>query len=36
MLSKFLIKTFVKNSENTSDENVRGVYGFLAGIIGHC
>lgn len=34
MFSKLLIKTFVKTPENTSDENVRGAYGFLAGVIG--
>lgn len=34
MFSKFLIKTFVKDSENTANENVRGAYGFLAGVIG--
>ena len=34
MFSKLLIKTFVKTPENTSDENVRSAYGFLAGVIG--
>ncbi|MCI6277209.1 MAG: cation diffusion facilitator family transporter, partial [Clostridium sp.] len=34
MFSKFLIKTFVKTPEDISDENVRGAYGFLAGVIG--
>lgn len=34
MLSKLLIKKFIKNSENIDDENVRGKYGFLAGIVG--
>ena len=34
MFSKLLIKTFVKTPENTSDENVRSDYGFLAGVIG--
>lgn len=34
MFSKFLVKTFIKNSEDTKDVNVRNSYGFLGGIIG--
>ncbi|WP_040210202.1 cation diffusion facilitator family transporter [Clostridium polynesiense] len=34
MLSKLLVKKFVKDYDNTSSENVRNSYGFLAGIIG--
>ncbi|MEG1002146.1 MAG: cation diffusion facilitator family transporter [Clostridium sp.] len=34
MLSKFLIKTFVKDSDNIKDRHVRNSYGFLGGIIG--
>ncbi|GAA0070340.1 cation diffusion facilitator family transporter [Clostridium sardiniense] len=34
MLSNFLVKTFIKNNENTKDKDVRNNYGFLGGIIG--
>ncbi|MEG1481147.1 cation diffusion facilitator family transporter [Clostridium sp.] len=34
MLSKFLIRTFVKDSDNIKDRHVRNSYGFLGGIIG--
>ena len=34
MFSNFLVKTFIKNSENTKDKDVRNRYGFLGGIIG--
>lgn len=34
MFSKFLVKTFIKNSEDTKDVNVRNSYGFLGGVIG--
>lgn len=34
MISNFLVKTFIKNSENTKDKDVRNSYGFLGGIIG--
>lgn len=34
MFSKFLVKTFIKNSEDTKDVNVRNRYGFLGGVIG--
>ena len=34
MLSNFLVKRFVKNSENVSDVKVRESYANLAGIIG--
>ena len=34
MLSNFLVKTFIKDSENIKDRKVRNSYGFLGGIIG--
>ena len=34
MFSNFLVKTFIKNSENTKDKEVRNKYGFLGGIVG--
>lgn len=34
MLSNLLVKTFIKNNENTKDRDVRNNYGFLGGIIG--
>ena len=34
MLSKLLIKTFIRNNENLDDENIRNKYGYLAGIVG--
>ena len=34
MLSQYLVKTFVKDYENTASENVRNSYGFIAGLIG--
>lgn len=34
MLSRLLVKRFIKNSANVTDEKVRNSYGFLAGIIG--
>lgn len=34
MFTNFLIRTFVKDSENTQNEEVRNKYGYLAGIIG--
>ncbi len=34
MISDFLVKTFIKNSENTKDKKVRSKYGFLGGIVG--
>jgi len=34
MLSNLLVKTFIKNNENTKDKDVRNNYGFLGGIIG--
>ncbi|MDQ0149496.1 cation diffusion facilitator family transporter [Eubacterium multiforme] len=34
MFSNFLVKTFIKNSEDTKDRNVRNNYGFLGGVIG--
>lgn len=34
MLSKLLVKTFIKDYENTSSERVRNSYGFLAGLTG--
>lgn len=34
MLSNFLIKTFIKNSDDIEDKNVRDKYGNLAGIVG--
>ncbi len=33
-LTEFLIRRFIKNSENTSDEHIRHQYGILAGIVG--
>ncbi len=35
-MTKFLIKLFVKNPENTSDIRVRTAYGNLGGIVGMC
>ncbi len=34
MFTNFLIRTFVKDSENTQNEEVRNKYGYLAGIVG--
>lgn len=34
MLSNFLVKSFVKNSEDTRDSKVRNSYGTLGGIVG--
>lgn len=34
MFSNFLVKRFVKNSENVSDIKVRGAYANLAGVVG--
>lgn len=34
MISKFLVSKFIKDSENTQDEEVRNKYGYLAGIVG--
>ena len=34
MLSNFLIKSFIKNSEDIENEQVRNKYGNLAGIVG--
>lgn len=34
MISKLLVKRFIKNSENVKDKNVRSSYGLLGGIIG--
>lgn len=34
MVSQFLIKRFVKNSEDIQNEDVRNKYGYLAGIVG--
>lgn len=34
MLSNFLVKTFIKDSENIKDRKVRNSYGFLGGVIG--
>ena len=34
MISKFLVKSFVKNNENTKDSKVRNSYGTLGGIVG--
>ncbi|MDP4091224.1 MAG: cation diffusion facilitator family transporter [Bacillota bacterium] len=34
MLSKLLVRTFVKNSEDTENAKVRTAYGLLAGIVG--
>lgn len=34
MISKIIIKKFIKDSENIEDEKVRNRYGFLAGIVG--
>lgn len=34
MLSNFLVKTFVKNSDNIKDTKVRNAYGTLGGVIG--
>ena len=33
-MTKLLIRLFVKDSENTSDETVRARYGVLSGIVG--
>lgn len=34
MISQFLVKKFIKDSENTASKKVRNSYGFLGGIIG--
>lgn len=34
MLSKFLVKIFIKDSENIQKEEVRNKYGYLAGVVG--
>lgn len=34
MFSKVLVKTFIKDSENIENEDVRNKYGYLAGIVG--
>lgn len=34
MISNFLVKKLIKNSDNINDENVRSSYGYMAGIIG--
>jgi cation diffusion facilitator family transporter len=34
MFTNFLIKSFVKDSENTQNEEVRNKYGYLAGVVG--
>lgn len=34
MISQLLVKTFVKDSENTQNEAVRNKYGYLAGMVG--
>ena len=34
MISKFLVKSFVKNNENTKDPKVRNSYGTLGGVVG--
>lgn len=34
MLSKLLVKTFIKDYKNISSEKVRGSYGFFAGLLG--
>lgn len=34
MISQFLVKKFIKDSENTTSKKVRNSYGFLGGIIG--
>lgn len=34
MLSRLLVKKFIRNNSNTNDEKVRNSYGFLAGIVG--
>lgn len=34
VLSKFLVKRFIKSHENIDDENIRNKYGYLAGIVG--
>ena len=34
MFSKLLVKTFIKDSENIENEDVRNKYGYLAGIVG--
>ena len=34
MFSNFLVKRFVKDSENVSDIKVRGAYANLAGVVG--
>ncbi|ATD54159.1 cation diffusion facilitator family transporter [Clostridium chauvoei] len=34
MISNFLVKTFVKDNENTKNQKVRNAYGTLGGIIG--
>lgn len=36
MLSKMLIRTFIKNHNDIKNEKVRNSYGFLAGIVGLC
>lgn len=33
-MTKFLIKTFVKNCDDTKNPAVRGAYGFVAGVVG--
>lgn len=34
MLSKLLIKTFIRNNENIENESVRNKYGYVAGVVG--
>ena len=34
MFSKLLVKTFIKDSENIENENVRSKYGYVGGIVG--
>ena len=34
MISKFLVKTFIKDFENIKDSKVRNKYGTLGGIVG--
>ncbi|CEI72892.1 cation diffusion facilitator family transporter [Romboutsia hominis] len=34
MISNFLVKSFIKNSEDINNESVRNRYGYLAGIVG--
>lgn len=34
MISQLLVKTFIKDYENTENENVRNKYGYLGGIVG--